>query len=530
MPKRQPVIFAAALLAGLGLILLGGCASSQQNNARWLQRGEAEALLAAHSATPEKNPDPDRMPATASEMEAQGDIMASQGSIYNAMNNYRLALKEAKGPSRQRLEGKLAGLDLRMGRYEDAQKAFARLCAQQPGNAVFWQGQGLCQMGLGDLAGAEKSLTRAVSLDPSLWRAQNLLGVIHNRRSQPRQAMNAFRAALQSRPNNPALYNNLALAQAMAGDLRGSEASLRRALALDPEHSLSANNLGLLLARQGREDEAFQVFARSQGVAKAHNNMGVILAWQGRTIQAQQQFRMAVQTLPRYYPLANRHLQQLGVQKAQPVSRLASQPMTPLSERAYAQKPAPRPSKSYAQAKPAPKAVAKAKPAAAPSLKAAPQATAPAAMQAAKPSAQRPQGAKPVALAKPKPQAKPAPLSKQQRMAQQAAEAKAMAKAKAEAEAQAKAQAEAQAKAKKAEAEAKAKAQAAKTTPENQAPPAAAPVKPAANAVVSAAKPTAPAQTDGKAQGLWMRADGSLSYGPMPEGGKPFGVVYGSAD
>lgn len=506
MPKRQPVIFAAALLAGLGLILLGGCASSKQNNARWLQRGEAEALLAAHSATPEKNPDPDRIPATASEMEAQGDIMASQGSIYNAMNNYRLALKEAKGPSRQRLEGKLAGLDLRMGRYEDAQKAFARLCALQPGNAVFWQGQGLCQMGLGDLAGAEKSLTRAVSLDPSLWRAQNLLGVIHNRRSQPRQAMNAFRAALQSRPNNPALYNNLALAQAMAGDLRGSEASLRRALALDPEHSLSANNLGLLLARQGREDEAFQVFARSQGVAKAHNNMGVILAWQGRTIQAQQQFRMAVQTLPRYYPLANRHLQQLGVQKAQPMSRMAAQPMTPLSERAYTQKAAPRLSKGYAQAKPAPKAVAT------PSLKAAPQATAPAAMQAAKPSAQQPQGAKPVALAKPKPQGKPAPLSKQQRMAQQAAEAKA------KAEAQAKAQAEAQAKAQKAEAEAKAKAKAKAEKAE---------AKPAA----STAKPAAPpAKTDGKAQGLWMRADGSLSYGPMPEGGKPFGVVYGSAD
>ncbi|MBU1156838.1 MAG: tetratricopeptide repeat protein [Proteobacteria bacterium] len=502
MRKHQALLLATALLAGLGLILLGGCAGSQQNNARWLQRGEAEALLAAHSATPEKSPDPDRMPATASDMEAQGDIMASQGSIYNAMNNYRLALKEAKGPSRQRLEGKLAGLDLRMGRYEEAQKSFARLCAQQPGNAVFWQGQGLCQMGLGDLAGAEKSLTRAVSLDPSLWRAQNLLGVIHNRRGQPRQAMNAFRSALQSRPNNPALYNNLALALAMAGDLRGSEASLRRALALDPEHRLAANNLGLLLARQGRDDEAFQVFARSQGVAKAHNNMGVILAWQGRTLQAQEQFRLAVQTLPRYYPLATRHLAQLGGQKAQPVSRLAAQPMTPLSERAYTQKAAPRPSQSYVQAK--------AKPVATPSPKAAPQAP-----------AQRPVGAKPLALAKPKPQAKPAPLNKQQRMAQQAAEAKAMAQAKAEAQAKS----EAQAKAKKAEAKAQAKAEKA------EAKPAAPPVKPAAAPVVGAAKPAAaPTQADGKAQGLWMRADGSLSYGPMPEGGKPFGVVYGSTD
>ena len=469
MRKHQALFLAAALLASLGLILLGGCAGSQQSNARWLQRGEAEALLAAHSANPEKDPDPDRMPATASDLEAQGDIMASQSSIYNAMNNYRLALKEAKGPSRLRLEGKLAGLDLRMGRYEEAQKNFARLCAQQPGNAVFWQGQGLARMGLGDLDGAEKSLTRAVSLDPSLWRAQNLLGVIHNRGGQPRQAMAAFRAALQSRPNNPALYNNLALAQAMAGDLRGSEASLRRALALDPEHNLSANNLGLLLARQGRDDEAFQVFARSQGVAQAHNNMGVILAWQGRPRQAQEQFRLAVQTLPRYYPLATRHLKQLGMHKAQPVNKLATRPMTSLAERAAA--------KAARTAAPAPKAAATA-----PAL---------AAKQAAQPPAPRPLGAKPMAVAKPKPQAKPAPLSKQQRMAQDAAAAKAKAKAEA------------------------------KTKPT---------AAPADGAAKPAAEPAKPAQTGGKAQGLWMRADGSLSYGSIPKGEKPFGVVYRSAD
>lgn len=507
MRKHQALLLAAALLAGMGLILGSGCASKQPSNARWLQRGEAESLLAAHSANPEKNPDLDRMPATASDLEAQGDLMASQSSIYEAMNNYQLALKEAKGKDRLRLEGKLAGLDMRLGRYEDAQKNFARLCSKQPGNAVFWQGQGLAQMGMGDLSGAEKSLTRAVLLNPSLWRAQNLLGVIHNRRGQPRQAIASFGAALQSRPDNPALYNNLALAQAMAGDLRGSEASLRRALALDPEHRLAANNLGLLLARQGRDEEAFQVFARSQGVAKAHNNMGVILAWQGHTIQAREQFRMAVQTLPRYYPLATRHLKQLGVKKALPTNRLASQPMTPLSERAYTLKTISRSSKAHARSKAAPKTPAKAKPVATARHKAVSQTPAVAAKQAKQPKAHGPQGAKPLALAKPKPQAKPAPLSKQQRIAQHAAEAKAIAKAKADAIAKAKAEA-------KTKAEAKAKPTAA----------------PADGAAKPATEPAKPAQTGGKAKGLWMRADGSLSYGPIPEGVKPYGVVYGATD
>ncbi|MCF8041348.1 MAG: tetratricopeptide repeat protein [Desulfarculaceae bacterium] len=509
MRKHQALFMAASLLAGLSLILLGGCAGSQQGNARWLQRGEAEALLAAHAATPEKNPDPDRMPATASDLEAQGDIMASQSSIYNAINNYRLALKEAKGPSRLRLEGKLAGLDLRLGHYDSAQKSFAGLCAKQPGNAVFWQGRGLAQMGQGDLSGAEKSLSRAVSLNPALWRAQNLLGVIHNRRGQPRQAIAAFRAALQTRPNNPALYNNLALAQAMAKDLRGSEASLRRAMALDPEHRLAANNLGLLLARQGRGDEAFQVFARSQGVAQAHNNMGVILAWQGQPRQAQEQFRLAVQALPRYYPLANRHLKQLGLHEVKPVNKLATRPMTSLAERATAKTTAPAEPKTARRAKAAREPAVKAEPKATPRPMAAPKAPGLAAKQITRPPEPRPLGAKPVAVAKPAPQAKPAPLNKQQRIARHAAEAEALAKAKAEALAKAKAEALAQAEAKaKAQSEAKAKA-AAKAQTE------------------STAKP---AQTDGKAQGLWMRADGSLSYGPAPDGEKPFGVVYGSGD
>ncbi|MCB2193552.1 MAG: tetratricopeptide repeat protein [Deltaproteobacteria bacterium] len=512
MPKRQLAIFTAALLAGLGLILSSGCANKQQNNARWLQRGEAEALLAAHSATPEKDPDTDRMPTTATELEAQGDIMAAQNSIYNAINNYRLALKEAKGENRQRLEGKLAGLDLRLGRYEDAQKNFTRLCVQQPGNAVFWQGRGLAQMGQDDLAGAEKSLSRAVSLDPSLWRAQNLLGVIHNRSGQPRQAISAFRAALQARPNNPALYNNLALAQAMLGDLRGAEASLRRALALDPEHRLAANNLGLLLARQGRDEEAFQVFAQSQGIAQAHNNMGVILAWQGRSRQAQEQFRLAMQTLPRYYPLAARHLRQIESGEAQPFNKMAARPMTSLAERSFAQSTAPT---SY---KPRKRAKVAAKKAAAPRLKASLRAPAPAAGKSAKKPELRPIGSKPVAMAKPKPVAKPAPLTKGQRMARDAAIAKAQAKAQAEAKAQAKAKA-------KAAAEAKKQAQAEKAKAATKAQTAAASdgeAKPAAAAKAS--------RNGNKAQGLWMRADGSLSYGPIPDGVKPYGVVYGSTD
>lgn len=516
MPRYNPVLLVAALLAGLGLALGSGCASSQQGNARWLQRGEAEALLAAHSATAEKTPDLDRMPNGPSEMEAQGDIMAAQGAPLNAMSHYRQALRDAKGDSRLRLEGKLAGLELSLGRYKTAQEGFSRLCRAQPGKAVFWQGLGLAQLGQSDLAGAEKSLSRAVILNPSLWRAQNLLGVVHNRRRQPQLAMANFQAALLSRPDKPALYNNLALAQAMAGDLRGAEASLRRALALDPEHRLAANNLGLLLVRQGRDDEAYQIFAQAQGVAQAHNNLGVILAWQGRTRQAQEQFRLAVQALPRHYPLAARHLKQLGAEAAPPPGAMLARPMTPLTERASSQAQAPsRPKATARAAVPAPapaKPVVKLRSKAATNKKAPAKAQASTAKTGAVAAAQAPSGSKPAAEAKPVPQAKPAPLSKQQRMASDAAPSPAAVKPQPIAE------------------KAAVKPPAAPAKPEAAPTSGAARPAPAPLAAVGKASPSPSPMTGGRAAGLWMRADGSVSYGPMPDGEKAYGVVYGTGN
>ncbi|MCF8032507.1 MAG: tetratricopeptide repeat protein [Desulfarculaceae bacterium] len=526
MPSKKLIMTLLVGLAAAGLMLATGCATSDQSGARWLQRGEAEQLLAAQAARAEVDPDPDKVPIEPSAMEAQGDVMASQGAPWNAMNQYRLALRGAKGKAKMRLEGKIAGLDLRVGRYELARDGFAKLTKTYPKQAVFWQGLGLAQVALHDLPRAEKSLTQAARLDPSLWRAQNLLGVIYNRNRQPKQAAAAFRAALISKPGNPALYNNLALSQMMLGDYQGAEASLRRALALNPEHRKAANNLGLLLMRQGRNQEAFQTFATAEGVAQAHNNMGVLLAWQGQPNQAQRQFKAALQALPRYYPLAARHLDQMAERPESPVNRMSSRPMVPLAS----QKPAAKANRPKAVAKPkAPKparrSVAKAPAKPKPKAKKAPPKQA---KLSPKPSAPK---AKPkVEGAKPAPQAKPAPLSKEQRMALDKARAEAEAKAKAAAEAKARAEA-------KAQAEAAAKAAAEKAAQEAEAKAKPAPskeqgmmeLKPSPSlANASAPAPAAAAGQTRVAKGLWIQPDGTLAYGEAAPGPQSYGVVFGT--
>ncbi|MCB2226864.1 MAG: tetratricopeptide repeat protein [Desulfarculaceae bacterium] len=527
MPKNKPILFLGAALAAGALMLATGCASTKDPGAaRWLQRGEAEQLLAAQAARAEIDPDPDKVPMEASAMEAQGDVMASQGAPWTAMNQYRLALREAKGKSKTRLEGKIAGLDLRTGRFEVARDGFAKLTKAHPGQAVFWQGLGLAQIGLKEMPAAEASLTRAVNLDPSLWRAQNLLGVIYNQAKQPKKAEAAFRAALVSKPGNPALFNNLALSQIMLGDYQGAEASLRRALSLNPEHKKAANNLGLLLVSMGRNQEAFQTFASAEGVAQAHNNMGVLLAWRGEPMQAQHQFKAALQALPRYYPMAARHLDQLGERPESPPSRMSARPMVPLAgrssykARASAKPKAAKP-KRRAAAKPKSKTVAKAtapakpapKPVAKSPVKPAPVKQANGAPQAAAAPAPAVSGAKPA------PVPKPAPLTKEQRIARDKAQAQAEAKAKAKAAAEARAKAQAQAKA-KAEAAAKAKAE-----EEAKAKPTA-PDQGVRSGRPAVAQPKATARAP---QGLWIQPDGTMAYGAAPSGTQGYGVVFGAS-
>ena len=497
MPLNKLSLIAASGLAAAALLLAAGCAGkSQQNGARWLQRGEAEQLLTAKSAMAEADPDPDRLSMDASALEAQGDVMASQGASWSAMNQYRLALHEAKGPAKARLEGKIAGLDLRLGRFQAASDGFARLIAKQRDKAVFWQGLGLAQMGLNNLPAASRALQHAVEQDPSLWRAQNLLGVIYNRERQPQKAQAAFRAALESKPDNPALYNNLALSQMMLGDYPRAEANLRRALALDPEHRQAANNLGLLLMKQGRNEEAFQVFSGAVGVAQAHNNLGVYLAWQGQTGKAQRQFRLALESLPRYYPLAARHLNQIGDKDQDPANPQGVRPMVSLAEKAQARARAKPQTQAKAKARPKPRPVIQAKPAPKPAPK-----------QAKAPARRPAQEAAPRAQAKPKPLGKPAPLSKAQRIAQDRARAQAEKMAASAAKARTAAQGDAQ----------KARPQEEKAS---QAKPTPSPAKPAT------AAPSPRLDARGASQGLWIQPDGSLAYGQAPAGEQSYGVVF----
>ena len=77
---------------------------------------------------------------------------------------------------------------------------------------------------------------------------------------------------------------------------------IRKALEIKPDYVEGENNLGLLLARRGRLDEAIAHYRRALEIEpdhiSAHNNLGVALAGSKRVDEAITEFRKALEIKP----------------------------------------------------------------------------------------------------------------------------------------------------------------------------------------------------------------------------------------
>lgn len=90
------------------------------------------------------------------------------------------------------------------------------------------------------------------------------------------ESLERYRRVIESDPKNASLINNFAFTLMESGDESTAEAEFKHALEIDPHLENASVNLGLLLARQRREEEAIAVLTPAIGIAAAHHNLGVI--------------------------------------------------------------------------------------------------------------------------------------------------------------------------------------------------------------------------------------------------------------
>jgi protein O-GlcNAc transferase len=170
-------------------------------------------------------------------------------------------------------------------RYNDALSYFQRAARGEPDDAQFWQNLASCQLQMGDVEEAERSLRRALTLEPgSAGTLTTLAGALYTLKrfeeardaaeravaiapqngpanfqlgrilvelSEFVPAVRYLRLALATGPNLAsahlaAVHNELGNALRQSGALTEAEASLRRAIELEPGNPVSYGNLALV--------------------------------------------------------------------------------------------------------------------------------------------------------------------------------------------------------------------------------------------------------------------------------------------
>ncbi|MFH1467074.1 MAG: tetratricopeptide repeat protein [Pseudomonadota bacterium] len=144
-------------------------------------------------------------------------------------------------------------LSLRLGRHEEAERAFRRAIDLAPGEVTAWRGLGNL---LGDRLGrpedAIRAYRRALEIDSHLVEVWiTLLRLLSERLGRHEEALSEVRAAIASNPDRALLWLVQGFLLHDAFRQRDqAEASLRRAIELDPTGPLAWRELGRLLAEE----------------------------------------------------------------------------------------------------------------------------------------------------------------------------------------------------------------------------------------------------------------------------------------
>jgi Flp pilus assembly protein TadD len=128
----------------------------------------------------------------------------------------------------------------------------------------------------GDLTAALDVLSRAHTPDKPDWRILSAQGAVLDQMGRNGEARKMYDNALKIMPDEPSILSNLGLSYALTNELALAESTLRRAYANPAADMRVRQNLALVLALQGKFDEAKQVATRDLSPAEAEQNIAAL--------------------------------------------------------------------------------------------------------------------------------------------------------------------------------------------------------------------------------------------------------------
>jgi tetratricopeptide (TPR) repeat protein len=190
----------------------------------------------------------------------------------------------------------------RAGRVSEALAEYDSVLATRPDNPDALNLSGVALFQLGDAAGAEKRLRRAVERAPDHAEAFGNLGIVLKARGRRDEAESAYARAVAIEPSNANALFNLGIAKHDAGKFGEAETAYRKALEVRPDWAEALNNLGNVLRDAGRLEDALVVLERAAAAApneaQTHYNRGCVLHELKQPLEAEAALRRAIAIAP----------------------------------------------------------------------------------------------------------------------------------------------------------------------------------------------------------------------------------------
>jgi tetratricopeptide (TPR) repeat protein len=160
---------------------------------------------------------------------------------------------------------------------------------------------GMANERTGNYPGAVRLYRRGLELEPNNVELLNAIGFSLFQQGKSREAVVELEKALAIDPKHAKSHNNMALASIDLGELELAEAHYRESLAVQPQPAIY-NDLGVVLERMGMQDDADEAYRKAialdPALASAHYNLGSSLARSGKYAEAEGHFRKILEKGP----------------------------------------------------------------------------------------------------------------------------------------------------------------------------------------------------------------------------------------
>jgi tetratricopeptide (TPR) repeat protein len=141
--------------------------------------------------------------------------------------------------------------------------------------------------------------TQALKKDPKRADACLRLAILCDKEGKFEESAHWYDQAASLAPDDPEVYANRGYGLYLQQQWAVAEKNLREAIRLDPDHRRYHNNLGLVLARRGRYQEALGEFSLAGcSEAEARVNLGHALTLEHRWQEATEQYLFALKRDP----------------------------------------------------------------------------------------------------------------------------------------------------------------------------------------------------------------------------------------